>query len=68
MEQEKIKVEDLMSLKELCEYLPDKPAVNTVYGWVKNKKIPYVKIGKKLFFNKPLIDRWNDNRFKQIIP
>ena len=47
-----------LNIDDLCEYLPDKPAKQTVYGWVCKKKIPYHKKGKKLQFLKSEIDRW----------
>jgi len=45
-------------LEELCNYLPDKPAKATVYGWVHCGNIPYHKGGKKLRFLKSDIDDW----------
>jgi hypothetical protein len=50
---------DEMNIKQLVEYLPDKPKIRTVYNWVYHDKIPYYKIGKPLFFNKKKIDEWN---------
>lgn len=46
------------NLQELCEYLPDRPARQTVYGWIGQKLIPYHKKGKKLQFLKSEIDNW----------
>ena len=46
------------NLQELCDYLPDKPARQTVYGWIGQKFIPYHKKGKKLQFLKSEIDAW----------
>ncbi len=46
------------NLKELCEYLPDKPAQQTVYEWANKRIIPFHKRGKKLFFLKSEIDNW----------
>ncbi len=46
------------NLNELCEYLPDRPAAATVYGWVHNAIIPHHKSGKKLRFLKSEIDLW----------
>ena len=43
-------------LNELCNYLPDKPAKPTVYGWVHTGLIPVHKGGKKLRFLKSEID------------
>lgn len=45
-----------LNLAELCQYLPDKPAKPTVYAYVQNRKIPFHKKGKKLFFLKSEID------------
>lgn len=45
-------------LAQLIEYLPDKPAVATVYGWVSKGYIPHHKRGKKLYFLKSEIDTW----------
>lgn len=46
------------NLQELCEYLPDRPAKQTVYGWIGQHIIPYHKKGKKLQFLKSEIDQW----------
>lgn len=52
-------------LTGLCNYLPDKPAKPTVYGWVNNGLIPYHKTGKRLRFLKSDIDNWlNQGRRK----
>ena len=51
-------VDRLMPLDELLEYLPEKPARQTVYGWVNDRKIPYEKHGKYLYFRKSSIDEW----------
>ncbi len=46
------------NLEELCQYLPDRPAKQTVYGWIGRHSIPYHKKGKKLQFLKSEIDAW----------
>jgi excisionase family DNA binding protein len=46
------------AINELCDYLPDKPAKPTVYGWVHAGAIPYHKGEKKLRFLKSEIDGW----------
>lgn len=46
------------NLQELCDYLPDHPARQTVYGWVSQHSVPYHKKGKKLQFLKSEIDAW----------
>ena len=45
-------------LNELINYLPDKPAKATVYGWVHSGLIPCNKGAKKLRFLKSEIDNW----------
>jgi len=53
-----------MDLNELRQYLPDKPAKMTIYGWVQKGKIPVNKSSKKLTFLKADIDLWlmNDRK------
>ena len=46
------------NIQELCSYLPDRPARQTVYGWIGQRLIPYHKKGKKLQFLKSEIDNW----------
>ena len=46
------------NLQEVCDYLPDRPAKATVYGWVHSGLIPNHKSGKKLRFLKSDIDSW----------
>lgn len=48
-------------LKELCNYLPDKPSKVTVYTWVRDQIIPFHKGAKKLRFLKSEIDIWLKN-------
>jgi hypothetical protein len=51
----------LFTIEELINYLPDKPARQTVYGWCFNRLCPYEKYGKRLFFRKSAIDTWLAN-------
>jgi hypothetical protein len=51
-------VDQWFDLKELINYLPDKPAKATVYFWVSSSLIPNHKGGKKLRFLKSEIDAW----------
>jgi len=51
-------MERWLSLKELCEYLPQHPSKATVYSWVQSHTIPYCKRGKSLLFNQCEIDKW----------
>lgn len=50
-----------MSIDDLTTYLPDKPSVRTIYGWVGQKLIPYNKVGKRLYFLKSDVDHWLKN-------
>ena len=47
-----------MSIKELCTYLPTRPATQTVYGWTSAHLIPFHKKGKRIMFLKSEIDKW----------
>ena len=54
----------LMSVKELSGVLP--LSVNTLYCWVSQRRIPYVKCGRLTRFNLSEIQRWlADNSFKE---
>ena len=46
-----------MTIEDLSTYLPDKPAVQTIYAWVSQKLIPCNKVGKRLYFLKSDIDQ-----------
>lgn len=51
----------LLTIKELLEILPERPAKQTVYGWVCSRKIPFEKYGSKLYFKKSIIEVWLNN-------
>ena len=46
------------NLQDLCAYLPNHPAEQTVYGWTSTMKIPFHKNGKYIRFLKSEIDAW----------
>lgn len=46
------------NVSQLRDYLPDKPAEATVYGWVQGNAIPHGRNGKTLIFLKGDIDKW----------
>ena len=47
-----------MTIEELMEYVPSKPAKQTIYGWVHRQQVPFHKRGNKLLFIKSEIDSW----------
>lgn len=47
-----------MGIKELCAYLPTRPAAQTVYGWTSAHMVPFHKKGKRIMFQKSEIDKW----------
>ena len=49
----------LITIKEASEYLGI--SVNTLYSWVSQKKIDYVKIGRLTKFDLRVLDRYIDN-------
>ena len=66
-EAEKTSEDKWFNLKELCEYIPDRPSKPTVYGWVNSSKIPVHKGGKKLRFLKSEIDAWLKEGTKKML-
>jgi len=54
----KVEPDRWFNIDQLCQYIPDKPAKQTVYGWVARHEVPYHKKGKKLQFLKSEIDTW----------
>ncbi|OQA92043.1 MAG: Helix-turn-helix domain protein [Elusimicrobia bacterium ADurb.Bin231] len=46
----------LLNINELAEYLGIK--ISTVYSWVNQRKIPYVKVGRLVKFDQVDIDKW----------
>lgn len=53
-----------LSVKDLINYLPSKPAKQTIYGLVNNKNIPCHRINGRLFFDKSEINRWLEEKRK----
>ncbi len=49
----------LITIKETSEYLGI--SVNTLYSWVSQKKISYVKVGRLTKFDLRVLDRYIDN-------
>lgn len=47
-----------LNIDDLCNYLPQRPARQTVYGWTSTNQIPYHKSGKNIIFLKSEIDKW----------
>jgi len=52
---------ELMTLDQLREYLPEHPARQTIYGWINNRQIPYIKQGKRVYFKQQDIEAWLKN-------
>jgi excisionase family DNA binding protein len=51
--------ERLIDIKKLSQYLGVKEG--TIYSWVNQEKIPYVKINRLVRFNLKTIDEWIEN-------
>jgi excisionase family DNA binding protein len=49
----------LITIKEASEYLGI--SINTLYSWVSQKKIDYVKIGRLTKFDLRVLDKYIDN-------
>jgi len=49
---------EYLTINQLRDYLPQKPAKQTIYQWVHFKQIPYHKRGKSVLFRRVEIDEW----------
>jgi hypothetical protein len=58
-------VDQWLTLEQLCEYRPEKPAKATVYAEVSKGLIPVHKKSKRLIFLKSEIDAWIKNGRKK---
>ena len=47
---------EILTIDELSAYI--KVSRFTIYDWVYHKRIPYIKLGRHLRFNKDTIDLW----------
>ena len=48
-----------IGIKELAEYVDIKK--KTIYSWVNQRKIPYVKVGRLIRFDWKEINEWLEN-------
>lgn len=48
------------NLNEVAEYL--RKSKSSIYKWCRANRMPYIKSGKNLLFNKNEIDRWLESR------
>lgn len=51
---------DTLCIKELSEYL--KCSISLIRKYVRNKEIPFFRIGNRLYFKKESIDLWIHNQ------
>ncbi len=51
-------VQELLDVKELSQLM--KVSKSTLYAWVNQRKIPHIKLGKKVLFNPKDIAHWID--------
>lgn len=56
---------ETFNIKELSEYL--KCSISGIRNLVRSKKIPYYRIGNRIFFRKETIDLWIKNQEVQNI-
>lgn len=56
---------ELLNVKQAANYLNLAP--QTLYGFTSNRKIPFIKKGKKLYFKKDDLEKWlSDGRKKTV--
>lgn len=58
-------VPEILDLKQAAEFL--KLKVQTIYGYTSNSQIPYIKKGKKLYFEKSKLEVWLKEGSKESI-
>lgn len=51
---------DLLTIHEIASYL--KVKVSTVYAWIHQKRIPFLKIGRLVRFNLNDIVKWTEDK------
>lgn len=56
---------EILDLKQAAEFL--KLKVQTIYGYTSQKQIPYIKKGKKLYFEKSKLETWLKEGSKESI-
>ena len=58
-------IAELLSVKELARLI--KVNKNTLYLWVNQRKIPYIKLGAKVLFDEKDIESWVlDNKVEMV--
>ena len=55
----------LVDVNELAEYLGN-VKVGTIYSWVSQKRIPYIKVGALLRFDLEAIDKWIEEKAVEV--
>lgn len=60
METKTITTKRFMNIHELSEFLG--VCVNTIYSWGSQRKIPFVKVGRLLRFDRQKIEAWLSER------
>ena len=58
---EQPEADKLLSIQEFIDYLPEHPAKQTVYGWINDRRVPYEKHGKRVYFRVSAVDTWLNN-------
>ena len=54
-----------MNINEASEYLGF--AVQTLYSWTSQRRIPFVKIGSRIRFDKHKLDKWIEGFESEVI-
>ena len=55
---------NILTIKEIAEILSMSPS--GVYQWVAAKKIPYIKVGSIIRFDRREIDKWLENNSVEV--
>lgn len=53
-------IKDVLTLEEACKYIHI--SVSHMYKLTMNKDIPHYKCGRRLYFNRHILEHWIQNR------
>ena len=56
----------LMTVDEAAAYLG--LSVHTLYSWTSQRKVPFIKLGNRVRFDRKKLDAWLDELAKEPIP
>lgn len=56
-------MKNLITIEEASQYL--RLPINSLYKYTSQRKIPFVKFGKRILFDQSLLDHWLDKHIQK---